>query len=240
MPPSEIIGKPSYSAVKLTLSKGEEIHAESGAILALGGNPTVSGAMKGGILGALKRTILTSESFFITTITATQDNSEVYLAPRCTGDIETMKLDGTPYIVQGGSFLASTPDVVTDTHFSGLKGFLSGEGIFMIHASGEGEMFVSSFGAIVKKELGKKETFTVDNGHIVAFRADMPYEIKSMGGGMVNAVTSGEGLVCEFTGPGMIYMQTRNLRSFAEQLNPFLRAPERSQGSGMLGNIFGG
>ena len=62
-----------------------------------------------------------------------------------------------------------------------------------------------------------------------------------MGDGVVSAVTSGEGLACEFTGPGTIYLQTRNLRSFAEQLNPFLRERDRSQGGmNMLSNVFGG
>jgi uncharacterized protein (TIGR00266 family) len=206
-----VVSRPSYSAVKMVLKAGEEVHAESGAILALGSEPEVSGTMKGGILGALKRTVLTSESFFVTTIKATKDNTEVYLAPRATGDVEPIRLGGRPYIVQGGSFLASTPDVKTDTHFSGFKGFLSGEGIFMIHAEGRGDIFVSSFGGILKKDLAAGEKFIVDNGHIVAFPADMQYSIRNMGSGMVTAVTSGEGLACEFTGPGTIYLQTRNL-----------------------------
>lgn len=241
MPSYEIVGKPSYSAVKMTLKKGEEVHAESGAILALGGDPEVYGKMKGGLWGALKRTVLTSESFFVTTITATKDGTEVFLAPRATGDVENIPLSGEAYVVQGGSFLASTPGVKTDSHFSGLKGFFSGEGLFMIRAEGTGHMFVSSFGGILKQELAAGEKFIVDNGHIVAFPAHMHYDIRNMGDGMVSAVKSGEGLACEFTGPGTIYLQTRNLRSFAEQLNPFLRAPERGQGAvNILGNVFGG
>ncbi len=241
MPTYEIVGKPSYSAVKMTLKAGEEVHAESGAILALGGDPSVQGTMKGGLWSALKRTVLTSESFFVTTIKATKDGTEVYLAPRATGDVENIPLSGEAYVVQGGSFLASTPGVKTDSQFSGLKGFFSGEGIFMIRAEGTGHMFVSSFGGILKKELAAGEKFIVDNGHIVAFPAAMKYDIRNMGDGMVSAVTSGEGLACEFTGPGTIYLQTRNLRSFAEQLNPFLRERDRSQGGmNILSNVFGG
>lgn len=241
MPSYEIVSRPSYSALKMNLKKGESVHAESGAILALGGEPEVSGNMKGGLWSALKRTVLTSESFFVTTITATKDNTEVYLAPRATGDVEAIPLHGKQYIVQGGSFLASGPGVTTDSHFSGWKGFLSGEGIFMISAQGQGDIFVSSFGGILKKDLQSGEKFIVDNGHIVAFPADMKYDIRNMGDGMVSAVTTGEGLACEFTGPGTLYLQTRNLRTFAEQLNPFLRAPQKSQGaSNILGQVFGG
>lgn len=241
LPHYEVVSRPSYSALKLNLKKGEKIHAESGAILALGGDPEVTGDMKGGLWSAVKRTVLTSESFFVTTIKARQDNTEVYLAPRSTGDVEAIPLGGKAYIVQGGSFVASAPDVKTDSHFSGWKGFLSGEGIFMINAVGQGDIFVSSFGGILKKDLKAGEKFIVDNGHIVAFPADMNYDIRKMGDGIVSSVTSGEGLACEFTGPGTIYLQTRNLRTFAEQLNPFLRAPERSQGaSNILGQVLGG
>lgn len=33
-------------------------------------------------------------------------------------------------------------------------------------------------------------------------------------GGIISGVTSGEGLVCKFTGPGTVYMQTRNPQAF--------------------------
>jgi uncharacterized protein (TIGR00266 family) len=195
----EILAKPSYSALKFNLDAGQEIHAESGAILAAGGSPEIRGTMKGGMLGALKRSILTSESFFVTTIKARENDTEIYLAPRAVGDVECIPLSGEDYIVQGGSFLASEPGIATDTHFSGWKGFVSGEGIFMIRASGRGNMFVSSFGGILKKDLKAREKFIVDNGHIVAFPASMPYTIERMGEGLTGMVTTGEGLACAFT-----------------------------------------
>lgn len=235
----EILGKPSYSALKCVLAKGEKIHAEAGSMLAMDTGARIEGTMKGGLLSALKRTVLTSESFFVTTITAEADNTEVYLAPRATGDVEPIELRGDEYIVQGGGYLASTEGVESDAKFTGWKGFLSGEGIFMVKVSGTGTLFVSSFGSIVKKELRAGETFTVDNGHLVAFSASLPYEVRRVGEGLLTMVTTGEGLACTFTGPGTVWLQTRNLASFAESLNPFLRAPERSQGMGLLGQIMG-
>jgi uncharacterized protein (TIGR00266 family) len=236
----EIIQRPSYSALRCVLNKDEEIHAESGAMLAMDATAHITGTMKGGLFQALKRTVLTSESFFVTTITAQSNESEVYLAPRATGDLESIELKGDEYIVQGGSFLAAEPGIETDAKFTGWKGFVSGEGIFMIKARGTGTMFVSSFGGIVHKQIKKGERFIVDNGHIVAFPSSMTYEIRRVGKGIADMVTTGEGLSVEFEGPGTILMQTRNLRTFAETLNPFLRAPHRSQGSGFLGQIFGG
>ncbi len=236
----EILLKPSFSVLKCVLGANEVIHAESGAMLAMDATASIEGSMKGGIFGALKRTILTNESFFVTTITASQSDSEVYLAPRATGDIQTIELRNEEYMVQGGSFLASTDGVETDSKFSGWKGFLGGEGLFMIKARGNGTMFLSSFGGILEKKLSTGEKFIVDNGHMVAFPMSIPYEIQRAGSGMMSMVTTGEGLVYVFTGPGTIYLQTRNLRTFAESLNPFLPKAQASQGGGLLGQVFGG
>lgn len=236
----EILQRPSYSALQCTLSSGEEIRTESGAMLAMDESATIEGTMEGGLWKAVKRTVLTSESFFVTKIKATKGETEVYLAPRAVGDVEEVGLKGEEYIVQGGSFLACEAGITTDAKFTGWKGFASGEGIFMIKAKGTGRMFVSSFGGILKKELKTGERFIVDNGHIVAFPSAMNYEISKAGANVMSMVTTGEGLVTVFTGPGTVLMQTRNLRTFAEELNPFLRARERAQGSGLLGNVFGG
>ncbi len=235
-----IIQRPSYSALQCTMKQGEKIRAESGSMLAMDATARIEGKVEGGLWKAIKRTVLTNESFFVTTISAVQDETEVYLAPRSTGDVEEIKLNDTAFIVQGGAFLASEAGVETDSQFTGWKGFVSGEGIFMIKASGKGSMFVSSFGGIFTKELKAGEQFLVDNGHVVAFPADMTYDIAQTGSGVVDMVTTGEGLVVKFTGPGLIYIQTRNLRSFAEELNPFLRDRQKSQGAGMLGQVFGG
>lgn len=236
----EILSKPSYSTLRLTLESNEEIHAESGAMLGMDASATIEGTMKGGLMGGLKRAFLTSESFFVTTIRAQQNDTEVYLAPRSTGDIEAIDLTDEEYLVQGGSFLASASGVETDSKFTGWRGFLSGEGIFMIKARGSGTMYVSSFGGILTKDLKAGERFVCDNGHIVAFPSSMQYEIQQAGAGLWSMVTTGEGLITVFTGPGTIYLQTRNLRTFAEALNPFLPMRENAQGRGLLGQIMGG
>lgn len=235
-----IVCQPSYSALQCILQAGEAVNCESGAMLGMDTSATIEGTMQGGLWKALKRTVLTSESFFVTTITANANNTEVLLAPRAVGDIEAIELQNEAYIVQGGGFLASTNGISTDSHFTGLKGFLSGEGIFMIRAEGTGTMFVSSFGGILKKELKANEEFAVDNGHLVAFSESMQYTIQRVGKGITSMVTTGEGLTTVFSGPGTVYLQTRNLRSFAESLNPFLRDRSKSQGKGMLGDLFGG
>jgi uncharacterized protein (AIM24 family) len=43
--------------------------------------------------------------------------------------------------------------------------------------------------------------------------------------GMVQSAMSGEGFVCRYRGPGRIYLQTRQMAGFAQQLIPFLPRP---------------
>ena len=50
-------------------------------------------------------------------------------------------------------------------------------------------------------------------------------------------MVSGEGIVAEFSGPGEVLIQTRNLAAFAGMLKPFF--PTQGGGSGNMGGIFG-
>lgn len=49
----------------------------------------------------------------------------------------------------------------------------------------------------------------MDNGHLVAWNTKYILE-RVASGGIISGLSSGEGLVCKFTGPGTIFMQTRN------------------------------
>lgn len=53
----------------------------------------------------------------------------------------------------------------------------------------------------------------MDNGHLVAWSCN--YQIEKVGGSSMTGLKTGEGLVCRFTGPGTILVQTRNLDDFA-------------------------
>ena len=68
----------------------------------------------------------------------------------------------------------------------------------------------------------------MDTGHLVAWEGHMQYNLrKAAKSGFFRSMMSGEGLVAEFTGPGEILIQTRNLAAFAGLLRPYFP----SQGS---------
>ena len=91
------------------------------------------------------------------------------------------------------------------------------------HGAAFGIVYQTSYFALVHREaLQPGETYVVDTGHLVAWHADMPYKIRKVTKSLFRSLTSGEVLVAEFTGPGVLLMQTRNLQALAAALEPYL------------------
>jgi uncharacterized protein (TIGR00266 family) len=134
------------------------------------------------------------------------------------GDIEVLQVSSTQgYIVQKSSYVASTKDVNLDIQWQGFTKGLFGQGLFMIKVSGNGTLFINTFGAIDKHTLKAGEKMIVDNFHLVAFSDTCPYRVTKFGG-LKETLLGGEGLVTEITGPGDVYIQTKNLKEFVDWL----------------------
>lgn len=144
----------------------------------------------------------------------------VALAPNLFGDIITLHVDGRQqWTIGKDAFLACTSEVTKDTKAQGIgKAMFSGEDLFIYRVGGQGIMWLTSFGAVDRLDLQPGETHIVDNGHLVAWSCD--YKIEKAGGGAMASMKTGEGLVCRFTGPGTVYVQTRNMDEF----QAFIRA----------------
>jgi len=216
----EILYGPSYSLARVRLEAGEEINAESGAMVSMSSGIEMQTSAKGGLLSGLKRSLLGGESFFINTFVAAAAG-EVTFAPPLPGDIMHMELTDRAMMVQSTSYLASSPGLTVDTKWAGAKGFFAKEGLFLLKVSGRGHLFVSSYGAIHEVPLAAGESYTLDNGHMVAFDESVSYNVRRVGG-MKSTLFSGEGLVCTFTGPGRVFLQTRSEDAFLSWLIPHL------------------
>lgn len=217
---SHVFYQPSYSLLQLVLEQGETVQAEAGAMVSMTPNVQMQTAARGGILGGLKRSLLGGESFFMNTFTCTSGQGELTLAPSLSGDVLHVPLNGTFY-VQSGSYIASTPSIQVDTKWGGAKLFFSGEGLFLLRCQGQGDLFVSSYGAIHAVQLAEGQQYVVDTGHMVAFEDTITYKVRGAGG-LKETFLSGEGLVCDFTGPGRLYLQTRSMDAFLKFLIPKL------------------
>ncbi|MBX3299147.1 MAG: TIGR00266 family protein [Acidobacteria bacterium] len=225
----------AFALAVVNLQAGQSISAEAGAMVSMSANIDLQSEMKGGVFGALKRAV-GGESAFVSTFTATGAPGEVTLAPGAPGDVAGIEMTNQAFMVQSSSYLAGDTSLVIDTKFGGSRSFFGGEGLFVLHVSGTGLLLVSSFGAIHRKVLRPGENYVIDTGHLVAWEGHMTYNLrKASKAGYFRSFLSGEGLVAEFSGPGEILIQTRNLAAFAGLLKPFFP----SQGGSGSGFSFG-
>lgn len=215
----EIKYKPSYSMLVVSLEQGETVTAESGAMTYMDPNIEVhTRKREKSLLGSLGLAIVGRQSFWVNDYTATQGQGEAGFVSAPVGDIEMLEIKpGQGYVIQKSAYVASTQDVDLDIKWEGFTKGLFGQGLFMIKVKGNGSLFINTFGAIDKHTLKPGQTLTVDNFHLVAFSDTCTYKVTKFGG-LKETILGGEGLVTQITGPGDLYIQTKNLKEFVDWL----------------------
>ena len=139
------------------------------------------------------------------------------MAPRDPGGIALHPLTptGDDLLLTTGAYVASDVGVAISVEPQARfrNSLLSGTGFFLLRASGRGTVACAAYGSIHKYTLKAGEKRSVDNGHLVAWSATMKYRVglANPRGGIWTSMTSGEGLMCQFEGPGVIYLQSHKL-----------------------------
>lgn len=82
-------------------------------------------------------------------------SGELSLAPTLPGDIASINIDASSkWRVGKDAFLAATIDVHKEAKSQGIgKAMFSGEDLFVYNVTGQGVMWVCSFGAITRREV---------------------------------------------------------------------------------------
>lgn len=239
----DIQHRPSYALGIVDLDSGESVQAETGAMVSMSSNLNVESGLDGGLLKSAMRSVLGGESFFVNTFTAQGGPGQITFAPSLPGDIDQVQVAGS-LIVQSGSFLAGDRGLEIETKFGGATSFFSSEGLFLLNIKGSGPVLVSSFGALHKLTLDGDENLIIDTGHVVAFEPSLSWNVKKVAG-FFTSMISGEGLVCEFSGRGDVWLQTRSNQAFLDWLLPRLPTARASSGGrgdigGIIGNVLSG
>ncbi|MGI8685378.1 MAG: TIGR00266 family protein [Acidimicrobiales bacterium] len=236
----EVRHSPSFAAARVTLAPGEQLRAESGAMMAMSPGMGIQSSTQGGLMKGLKRSFLGGESLFISTFTAPAAGGWVDVAHHLAGDVIVSDLrPEQPLSITKGCWLASGDGVELDTKWGGFKNLFGGEGGFLVRATGTGTVLLACYGAIDMVNLAAGEMVTIDTGHVVAFQADITSAIRKVAGGVVQTLKSGEGLVFDFTGPGWVMTQTRNPAALEAWIQAIM--PGQTGGaSGVLGGLLGG
>ncbi|KXH46291.1 hypothetical protein CSIM01_09899 [Colletotrichum simmondsii] len=202
----------SNTILTVQLAMGCPLQAKPGVMVAMSHSITLRGQIK----FSMKKLVAGAELASSTYV----GPGELLLAPPMLGDITSLRLTGKEtWSVGQDAWLASTQGVIKDYKRQGLsKAIFSGEGLYVYKISGTGLLWLTSFGAIIRKDLMEGEKYVVDNGHLVAWNVKYIME-RVASGGIISGLSSGEGLVCKFTGPGTVFMQTRNAKHFSAYLS---------------------
>ena len=115
--------RPSYALGIVNLAAGEEVRAETGAMVSMTSNVEVVSGLQGGLLQSAMRKVLGGESFFLNTFKASGAPGQVTVAPSLPGDITDVDVRGNLY-VQSGSFLAGEAGVDVDIKLKLLPGMV--------------------------------------------------------------------------------------------------------------------
>mmetsp|Transcript_18164 Transcript_18164/g.29486 ORF Transcript_18164/g.29486 Transcript_18164/m.29486 type:complete len:292 (-) Transcript_18164:2491-3366(-) len=209
-PRFQVLNPGCGAGLLVRFKKGETIQAESDALVTMSQHVRLASKMEGGIFSSLMRMLLVNESFFLQTLTATAgDDNDVLLAATKPGDIVLLDTTDKPFNVVRGAFLASDSSVHTACQTQmNLKKMAFGSGLFILTVSGNGTTAINSCGSMFEYNLGPGEVRSVDNGHLVAWSSDMEYSIGLATQSLFSSITSGEGLMCHFRGPGTLYLQS--------------------------------
>ena len=221
---------PSFAMLRVDLSPGETVVGEAGAMVARHQSLAMTVKLNAGksrgffatlraLVVALLRRVIGGETFFVNHFT-TERGGSVWLAPTLAGQIVHRRLDGELLLLSTGAYLAHTGAVELKLKFGGLRAFLAKEGFFFLGVTGHGDLWFTSYGGV--EAIDVNGSYLIDNGHLVGYEGQLALSIKSAGGGLLGLAASGEGLVCQFTGQGRVWIQTRNLETLASWLSPML------------------
>jgi uncharacterized protein (AIM24 family) len=111
--------------------------------------PTIT--LKGAMKFSMKKLLVGGEM----THSTYTGPGELLLAPTALGDITNIRLTGDEqWSVGRDAFLACTQGVVKEYKRQGIgKAMFSGEGLFVYKISGSGILWITSFGAIIRKDV---------------------------------------------------------------------------------------
>lgn len=120
---------------------------QTGAMIAM--TPTIT--LKGTVKFSMKKLIAGGEMAH-STFTGP---GELLLAPASLGDITNIRLGGNEqWSVGKDAFLACTQGIVKEYKRQGIgKAMFSGEGMFVYKMSGTGLLWITSLGAIIRKDV---------------------------------------------------------------------------------------
>jgi uncharacterized protein (TIGR00266 family) len=219
-----------FPMVTLTMGAGETARIERGSMIYRTAGVDLNtklnaneGSGFGKFIKAAARSVVSSESLFVTEVVSNVPNGQVAIAPTCPGTIVQLDVGEKQYRLNDSVFLAMESSVAYTLQSQSVgKALFGGQGgFFVMTTEGQGRLLVNSFGSIKEIELNNAQGFAIDNSHVVAWDRNLDYQI-SLQSGVFGSIGTGEGVINVFSGTGKVLVQTLNLQNFAESLQRYI------------------
>lgn len=222
----EIVGT-TMPLVVVTLSAGEQVQCQAGAMKWMDSDIQMRTTMQGGIGGFVKRSLM-KESGFLNQYESRSDGSRIAFGHTFPGKIIPLHVETSSVVCQKRSFLCAEPTV--DLEITIQKrlgtGFFGGEGFVMQRLQGSGQAFVEVDGEVIELVLEPGQSIKVETGAVAMFEDSVSMNIE-MVKGISNVLFGGEGLfLTTLTGPGKVWLQTMSIQSLAREVYPYLPMPK--------------
>ncbi|WP_438013126.1 TIGR00266 family protein [Psychrobacter raelei] len=231
------------------LKPGDSIYCEANAMVMMENNLELKGKLQGGLMQSLMRRFANDESLFQQEIAATNGEGDCLLAPTLDGDMQILDVGPQQYTLSDGAFVAATREVEVKANIQrNLGGAVFGDtgGFVVMQTQGQGQLVVSGFGSLFEIEVTPGKDVVIDNGHVVCWDSNLQYSLsvstskkKGFMSNIINSVTSGEGMVLNFSGQGKVIICSRNRDTYRGWVQSILGSSSGGRGGsgGFLDNI---
>ncbi|MBL6985626.1 MAG: AIM24 family protein [Methylobacter sp.] len=187
--------------------ENSELLIEPGALYFMKGNLQLESSTQGGIAKGLMRKFMTGETLFQSRIKGT---GEVYLEPSF-GHYLLFNIDNDALIFDKGAFHCASAglEVSAKMQQNVSSALLGGEGLFQTQVKGTGVVVLNSpvpISELLTYDLAAGEKLSVDGNFAFVRTANVSFHAEKSGKSLFQSVTSGEGLLQTFTGPGMVWI----------------------------------
>lgn len=217
-----------FPLVEVDLEAGESVYIQRGSMVYHTPSVTLEtslngrGSGLGKLMGAIGRSLTSGESMFVTHAVAKSNDGKLALAPSMPGQVVALDLGMKQYRLNDGAFLALDGSAQYHMELQSVGRALFGGqgGFYVMTTEGQGTLLINSFGSIKKLTLNNEE-MTIDNAHVVAWSQELDYDIH-LENGFMQSFGTGEGIVNTFRGTGEIYVQSLNIETFAQVLQPHI------------------
>lgn len=185
--------------------QNEKVLAIAGSMVAYTGTVKFEKSLLGGegIFGALKRKV-SNEGMQLMQASGT---GTVFFAQNA-AEITVIPLSGEKMTIESSSLLAYDTSLKTGTSFAGLRGAVSGQGLFSTTVEGQGSIAVISRGNLIMLEVTPANPLRVDPDAFVGYKGNITQEfVFDVNWRTMVGETSGESYQHKFSGQGVVFIQ---------------------------------